>query len=87
MADILVTGGRGFIGTNLTRELRSRGHNVWTCDILQGEDPFHIKADTGAYQQIDAIFRNRNFEFVYHLAAEYGCWNGKIIMRTSGERM
>lgn len=77
MANILVTGGRGFIGTNLTRELRSRGHNVWTCDILQGEDPLHIKADTGVYQQVDAIFRKLNFDFVYHLAAEYGRWNGE----------
>ncbi len=77
MANILVTGGRGFIGTNLTNELRSRRHTVWTCDILQGEDPQHIKADTGVYQQMDAIFRKRKFDFVYHLAAEYGRWNGE----------
>jgi dTDP-glucose 4,6-dehydratase len=77
MANILVTGGRGFIGTNLTRELRSRNHNVWTCDILQGEDPLHIKADTGIYQQVDYIFRKHNFDYVYHLAAEYGRWNGE----------
>lgn len=77
MATILMTGGRGFIGTNLTNELRSRGHDVWTCDIIQGEDPQHLKADTGAYQQMDAIFRQHKFEFVYHLAAEYGRWNGE----------
>lgn len=77
MATILMTGGRGFIGTNLTNELRSRGHDVWTCDILQGEDPQHIKADTGVYQQMDSIFRQRKFEYVYHLAAEYGRWNGE----------
>jgi len=77
MATILMTGGRGFIGTNLTNELRSRGHDVWTCDILQGEDPQHLKADTGVYQQMDAIFRKHKFEFVYHLAAEYGRWNGE----------
>ncbi|MFC1453928.1 NAD-dependent epimerase/dehydratase family protein [Verrucomicrobiota bacterium] len=77
MASILVTGGRGFIGTNLTNELRSRGHDVWTCDILQGEDPQHLKADTGVYQQMDVIFRQRKFDFVYHLAAEYGRWNGE----------
>jgi len=77
MATILVTGGRGFIGTNLTAELRSRGHDVWTSDILQGEDPLHLKADTGVYQQMDAIFRKRRFDFVYHLAAEYGRWNGE----------
>ena len=77
MATILLTGGRGFIGTNLTNELRSRGHDVWTCDILQGEDAQHLRADTGVYQQMDAIFRQRRFEFVYHLAAEYGRWNGE----------
>ena len=77
MSKILLTGGRGFIGTNLTNELRLRGHEVWTCDILQGEDPQHIKADTGVYQQVDVIFRQHKFDFVYHLAAEYGRWNGE----------
>jgi len=77
MAAVLVTGGRGFIGTNLTHELRSRGHEVWTCDVVQGEDPKHLKADTGVYQQLDAIFRQHKFDFVYHLAAEYGRWNGE----------
>lgn len=77
MANVLVTGGRGFIGTNLTQELRSRGHEVWTCDVLQGEDERHIKADTGVYQQVDEIFRKHQFDFVYHLAAEYGRWNGE----------
>jgi len=77
MATILITGGRGFIGTNLTNELRSRGHGVWTCDILQGEDDRYLKADTGVYQQMDALFRKHRFDYVYHLAAEYGRWNGE----------
>ena len=77
MTNILVTGGRGFIGTNLTRELRSRGHQVWTCDLLQGDDPQHIRADAAAYEQLDSLFRQRPFAFVYHLAAEYGRWNGE----------
>lgn len=77
MTKILITGGRGFIGTNLTNELRRRGHDVWTCDILQGEDSQHIKADTGVYQQMDALFRKHSFQYVYHLAAEYGRWNGE----------
>lgn len=77
MARILVTGGRGFIGTNLTQELRSRGHDVWTCDILQGEDPQHSRIDTGVYQQLDAFLRQHSFDLVYHLAAEYGRWNGE----------
>jgi dTDP-glucose 4,6-dehydratase len=77
MFKILVTGGRGFIGTNLVKELRSRKHDVYTCDILQGEDPQHMKADCSDYQQMDAIFRKHKFDFVYHLAAEYGRWNGE----------
>jgi dTDP-glucose 4,6-dehydratase len=77
MTNVLVTGGRGFIGTNLTSELRSRGHDVWTSDILQGEDRQHVKADVGVYQQMDALFRKHRFDYVYHLAAEYGRWNGE----------
>ncbi len=77
MHKILVTGGRGFIGTNLTRELRSQGHEVWTSDILQGEDPAHIRADVSEFHQMDRIFRERRFDYVYHLAAEYGRWNGE----------
>ena len=77
MSKILITGGRGFIGTNLKHELRARGNDVWTSDILQGEEEQHIKADCGVYQQMDAIFREHQFDFVYHLAAEYGRWNGE----------
>jgi dTDP-glucose 4,6-dehydratase len=36
-----------------------------------------LRADTGEYQQLDAVFRKQNFDFVYHLAAEYGRWNGE----------
>ncbi|MGB6728770.1 MAG: NAD(P)-dependent oxidoreductase, partial [Terracidiphilus sp.] len=77
MSDILVTGGRGFIGTNLTNELRSRGHSVWTCDILQGHDDKHYKADVAAFRQMESIFMKQSFDYVYHLAAEYGRWNGE----------
>lgn len=77
MLKILVTGGLGFIGTNLVYELRARGYDVWTCDILQGADPQHFKVDTGVYQQMDWIFRHYKFDYVYHLAAEYGRWNGE----------
>jgi hypothetical protein len=49
MANILNTGGRGFIGTNLTQDPCSRGHQVWTWDILHGEDPQHLRPDFGVY--------------------------------------
>jgi dTDP-glucose 4,6-dehydratase len=77
MTNILVTGGRGFIGTNLVQELCYRSHNVWTCDILQGNHPRHIKADVYVYQQLETIFKQHHFDYIYHLAAEYGRWNGE----------
>ena len=43
---ILVTGGAGFIGTNLVNELRSRGHEVLSVDLLHHED----EADLSAYR-------------------------------------
>jgi dTDP-glucose 4,6-dehydratase len=77
MAKILVTGGRGFIGTNLVAELRSRGHEIVTCDIVHGEDENHIRADVGSYGQLQRVFERHSFDYVYHLAAEYGRWNGE----------
>jgi len=34
---ILVTGGAGFIGTNLVNELKKRGHEVFAIDLLNNE--------------------------------------------------
>ena len=77
MAKILVTGGKGFIGTNLTAELKRRGHEVVTCDILHSEEESHIRADVSSYWQMERIFEKHSFDYVYHLAAEYGRWNGE----------
>jgi dTDP-glucose 4,6-dehydratase len=77
MAKILVTGGLGFIGTNLVIELRSRGHEVWVCDLRHSEDPGSIRCDVSQYHQVARIFEKHNFDYVYHLAAEYGRWNGE----------
>lgn len=77
MSKILVTGGKGFIGTNLVAELKSRGHEVVTCDIVHAEDENHIRADVSSYWQLERIFEKHSFDYVYHLAAEYGRWNGE----------
>jgi len=77
MSKILVTGGKGFIGTNLVNELRARGHQVHTCDLTHDEDEFHVRADVSSYFQLSNVVRRENFDFVYHLAAEYGRWNGE----------
>src|SRR4030042_1533226 len=78
MAKILVTGGAGVIGSNLVPELRKRGHEGWGCDLMNtAVTPNYVRCDTREYRQIERIFNNHDFDFVYHLAAEYGRWNGE----------
>ena len=77
MAKILVTGGLGFIGSNLVPELEKRGHEVWVCDLVQSERPNYIRCDVSKYRQLERIFEEHDFNYVYHLAAEYGRWNGE----------
>jgi nucleoside-diphosphate-sugar epimerase len=74
---ILVTGGAGFIGTNLVHELRKRGHDVIALDMFNTEREDYIRADVRNYRQLERVFDKRDFDFVYHLAAEYGRWNGE----------
>ena len=47
---ILVTGGAGFIGTNLVNELRSRSHEVIALDLLNNDRENYIRADTKNYR-------------------------------------
>lgn len=85
---ILVTGGLGAVGTFLVKELRSRGHEVWVMDLPHHHDPQYVRCDVGEYRQVEQVFTGgewnrgyfpsaRSFDFVYHLAAEFGRWNGE----------
>ena len=74
---ILVTGGAGFIGSNLVDELRKRGHEVISCDLYNTEREDYVRCDVGRYRQVERIFDEHVFDYVYHLAAEYGRWNGE----------
>jgi len=74
---ILVTGGAGFIGTNLVNELRSRGHEVLALDLYNTDRENYIRADVRNYRQVERGLERHKFDFVYHLAAEYGRWNGE----------
>jgi dTDP-glucose 4,6-dehydratase len=77
MARVLVTGGAGFIGTNLVNELRNRGHGVTSLDLYNTDREGYVRADVRSYRQLERVFDGREFEYVYHLAAEYGRWNGE----------
>ena len=74
---ILVTGGAGFIGSNLVPELKGRDHEVWICDVHQSASDNYVRCDTSKFRQLEKIFQKQGFDMVYHLAAEYGRWNGE----------
>lgn len=60
--NIVVTGSNGFIGKHLCRRLRSEGHKIRSCDIVNGVRDcdflpnYHAKTD-----------------FIFHLASPVGC--------------
>jgi UDP-glucuronate decarboxylase len=60
MAKILVTGGAGFIGSHLCKELLHRGDEVICLDNMF----------TGSKRNIERLFRYRNFEFIRHDVTE-----------------
>jgi dTDP-glucose 4,6-dehydratase len=73
--DIPITRGAEFIGTNLAMELRNRGHQVVTADHSGAEE--YVRGDVRNCRQVEKLFDDRQFDHVYHLAAEYGRWNGE----------
>jgi len=77
MSKILVTGALGTIGRNLVRELRIRGHEVWLLDLRHYHDDHYIRCDIHSYKQLERVFTTQKYDFVYHLAAEFGRWNGE----------
>ena len=85
MAEILVTGGLGAIGAPLTEELESRGHDVWVADLPWSERERYYRCDISEYRQIASVFESHDFDYVYHLAAEFGRKNGEDFYETMWE--
>jgi len=86
--NILVTGGLGAVGAYLVKELRSWGHSVVVADSRHHHDAQYTRCDVGEFHQVERLWlgggwRNgyssaeRRFDIVYHLAAEFGRWNGE----------
>ncbi|WP_121820764.1 NAD-dependent epimerase/dehydratase family protein [Halostella salina] len=82
MATILVTGGLGSVGAPLVDELESRGHDVWVVDLPWNEREKYYRADISEYRQIESVFEDRSFDYVYHLAGEFGRKNGEDYYET-----
>jgi len=76
MAKILVTGSKGTLGRPLVRELERRGHEVWGVDMQHQADRRYFRADVASYRQLERVFA-QDYDYVYHLAAEFGRVNGE----------
>jgi dTDP-glucose 4,6-dehydratase len=87
---VLITGGMGTLGRRLVHELRARGRQVFTIDVDHGpeeigfslrtdvREPSYARCDVGEYRQLERVFDTAGpFDVVYHLAAEFGRWNGE----------
>jgi len=71
MSKILVTGGAGFIGTNLINTLKKEGHDVTSIDnYCSGQKRNHqpdVEYLTGHTKDISAICENKQIDTVFHL--------------------
>ena len=74
---ILVTGGLTAIGSPLVKELRKRGHDVWSSDLFHDHNRFHVRCDISKFRQIQQLVSSHRFDYVYHLAEESGRANGE----------
>jgi dTDP-glucose 4,6-dehydratase len=77
MSTILVTGSLGTLGRPLVRELRARGHSVHGCDLRHDSDPQFTRADISEHRQLRRVMEAGPFDYVFHLAAEFGRHNGE----------
>lgn len=74
---ILVTGGAGFIGSNLVDKLLEEGHSVVVVDNLSTGNinllsplALFYQQDIRDYKVMDIIFETHHFDNVFHLAAQ-----------------
>jgi len=76
MSKILVTGGAGFIGSNLVDCLIEKGNEVVIIDDLSSGKEEYINPQAKFYnldicsEELSKVFAEEKFDYVYHLAAQ-----------------
>lgn len=75
MAKILVSGGAGFIGSNLVDSLIAEGHDVSIIDNLMTGSKKNVNSKARLIVRdirvdLNDLFSEWNFDYVYHLAAQ-----------------
>jgi len=71
MAKIVLTGGAGFIGTELVKELIKQNYDVYVFDKVRGTLPYvkYYPVDITNNEQLENILKEINPDCIIHLAA------------------
>jgi len=77
LSKVLVTGGLGTVGKVLVHTLRGRGHSVKVTGLEHHYSDDYVRCDVGSFMQLSRVFESDHYDYVYHLAAEFGRWNGE----------